>query len=129
MKNQCIIPVTAEADSLDDNCMNYSQQSYNSKHEERETEESLLEFILRDAYELHKLKKRLTYASLNEVEKLKQHLIGSKKVCNLLKISERTLITWRKKSIIPFIKIGKNAYYNPHEIEAKLKQNYRRKSK
>ena len=129
MKIQTKISTTAEADFLEDKSRNFNQQILNFKDEELETEESLLDVIFRDAYEFHKLKERLVLIRLTEVEKLRQHLISSKKVCELLRISERTLKTWRKEGIIPFIKIGKNAFYNPRELEAKLEQNYGRKSK
>ena len=44
----------------------------------------------------------------------------------LFHISNRTLVTWRKKRLIPFFKIGGKIYYTKNLVESQLEK-YRRK--
>ena len=128
MKTQLKNSTSAESYSSEFNSGNLNRQIRNPGAEKPEHDESLFDMILSNARELNKLKDTLSQAQLTEAEKLKRRLIGGKKACELLKISERTLKTWRKEGIIPFIPIGKNIFYNLSDLEEKLEQNYCRKS-
>ena len=41
----------------------------------------------------------------------------------LLKVSERTLATWREEGILPYSKVGGKIYYDPKEIQDVLSRN------
>jgi len=129
MKTQLKNSATSKSYSSGFNSGDFNRQIQNHEAEEPENDESLFEMILSNARELKTLKNTLTRLELSETEKLKRRLIGSKKVCELLKISDRTLKTWRKEGIIQFIKIGKNAYYDPCDLEKELEDNYTGKIK
>jgi len=124
MKTQLKISATSNEYSSEFISGDFNRQIQNPEAERLEHDESLFDMILSDARELNKLKDALSQTQPTEGEKLKRRLIGGKKACELLKISERTLKTWRKVGIIPFIQIGKNIFYNPHDLEEKLEQNY-----
>jgi hypothetical protein len=129
MKTQLKNSATSKSYSSEFNSGDFNRKIQNPEVEEPKHDESLFDMIFSNALELNKLKDALNRAQLSEAEKLKRRLIGSKKVCELLKISDRTLKTWRKEGIIPFIKIGKNVYYNPGDLEEKLEKNYNGKRK
>lgn len=42
--------------------------------------------------------------------------VSTKEICDFLSITEPTLIRWRNKGKIPFIKIGSNIRYNKAEV-------------
>lgn len=47
-------------------------------------------------------------------------------ILQLFHISNRTLVTWRKNGIIPFLKIGGKIYYPKQLVEAQLEK-YRKR--
>ena len=47
-------------------------------------------------------------------------------ILQLFHISDRTLATWRKKRIIPFLKVGGKIYYPKKLVEAQLEK-YRKR--
>jgi excisionase family DNA binding protein len=51
-------------------------------------------------------------------------IINTEELCKRLDLSEPTLISWRKKKVIPFMRVGSSIRYNwPKVIEALEKRN------
>jgi len=50
-------------------------------------------------------------------------LMDDKEVQLYLNVSQRTLVTWREKKIIPYTMIGKKLYYQKCDIKHLLKSN------
>jgi len=57
---------------------------------------------------------------------LSERWLDNQDVMLLLKISKRTLQTYRDESRIPFSQIGQKIYYRASDIEKFLKKNYRK---
>ena len=51
---------------------------------------------------------------------LKPTILTSKDVCEILKISPRTLQTYRNNRMLAFMQIGRKIYYNASDIEVFL---------
>ena len=56
---------------------------------------------------------------------LDEPMYDKQDILQLFHISDRTLATWRKKGIIPFLPIGGKIYYPKNLVEAQLEK-YRR---
>lgn len=52
--------------------------------------------------------------------------LDNNEVCALLKISKRTLQSYRDEGDIPFSQIGAKIYYQASDIEAFLKKHYKK---
>ncbi len=89
--------------------------------------ESLIEIIQYYKKELNGIKEELHKARIADNGTIEPYRIRCDEVCELLKISARTLKKWQKNGLIPFVKIGKYTFYNPDDLEQKLEQNYIRK--
>jgi hypothetical protein len=50
--------------------------------------------------------------------------LNSEHVCLILKISVRTLVTYRQRGILPFSQIGRKIYYKASDIEEYLERHY-----
>ena len=50
--------------------------------------------------------------------------LDNQEVCRLLKISKRTLQTYRDKHLIPFSQIGGKIYFKASDIQNHLLENY-----
>lgn len=50
-----------------------------------------------------------------------QKWLDNQEVCELLKISKRTLQTYREKGLLPFSQIGHKMYYRPQDVEKVFK--------
>ena len=46
-----------------------------------------------------------------------QKWLDNQEVCELLKISKRTLQTYREKGLMPFSQIGHKIFYRPQDVE------------
>jgi len=55
--------------------------------------------------------------------------IGQDEVCDLLKVTPRTLLTYREKGIIPYSQIGGKYFYRLSDIENHLDRHAIRKEK
>jgi hypothetical protein len=60
-----------------------------------------------------------TYFNLNE-----KNLLTSEDVCRLLRISVRTLCTYRRLRILPFSQSGRKIYYQISDIQEYLTKHY-----
>lgn len=54
-------------------------------------------------------------------DKVMQKWLDNQEVCELLKISKRTLQTYREKGLLPFSQIGHKMYYRPQDVEKVFK--------
>jgi MerR family transcriptional regulator, repressor of the yfmOP operon len=50
--------------------------------------------------------------------------LSSEQVCSLLRISVRTLVSYRQRSILPFSQIGRKIYYKASDINDYLERHY-----
>ena len=55
---------------------------------------------------------------------LSEKWLDNQDVCQLLRISKRTLQHYRDSGLIPFSQIGSKIYYKATDIEAHLKKHY-----
>lgn len=55
-----------------------------------------------------------------------ERYLTDKEVAELLKVSRRTLQEYRNARQIPFVVFGGKVLYKEHDIEAMLKENYRK---
>lgn len=55
---------------------------------------------------------------------LKEQWLDIQDTCHLLKISKRTLQSYRDKQILPFSQIGGKIYFRAIDIEEHLKRHY-----
>ncbi|MHA1482554.1 MAG: helix-turn-helix domain-containing protein [Candidatus Heimdallarchaeaceae archaeon] len=51
-------------------------------------------------------------------------LLTSEEVCSLLRISSRTLQSYRDRNILPFSQIGRKIYYKAFDINEYLERHY-----
>lgn len=51
-----------------------------------------------------------------------ENWLGNKQVCELLKISPRTLQTYRDTGVLPYSQIGRKCYYKASDIEQFINQ-------
>ncbi|MGA2408431.1 MAG: helix-turn-helix domain-containing protein [Bacteroidales bacterium] len=50
--------------------------------------------------------------------------LSSEQVCALLRISVRTLVSYRQRNILPFSQIGRKIYYKASDINDYLERHY-----
>jgi excisionase family DNA binding protein len=50
--------------------------------------------------------------------------LTSEQICAILRISIRTLVTYRQRGILPFSQIGRKIYYKASDIEEYLERHY-----
>ena len=66
--------------------------------------------------------------SLEELKKVRNDentkWLTSEQVCEILKISKKTLQNYRDKGIIPFAKLANRTYYKKSDIERCLESHY-----
>ena len=67
---------------------------------------------------INKLDSRLNTKQLSEI------WLDIQDACQLLKISKRTLQSYRDKGILPFSQYGGKIYFRANDIEDHLKRNY-----
>lgn len=73
------------------------------------------DIILAEFRELKEIIKNLPQAQLMPLPEI----INTEELCKRLYLSEPTVITWRRKRLIPFFKIGTSIRYNwPKVVEA-----------
>ena len=60
---------------------------------------------------------------------LTERWLDNQEVIQLLKISKRTLQTYRDENVLPYSQIGHKMYYNTKDIEKFLKSNYHKAKK
>jgi DNA-binding transcriptional MerR regulator len=58
------------------------------------------------------------------IQEKKQILMTSEEVCKMLRISARSMQTYRDRRIIPFIQISRKIYYKLEDIEEYLSRHY-----
>jgi len=61
---------------------------------------------------------------LYKKDPLSEKWLDNQDVCMILKISTRTLQTYRDKGILPFSQISNKIYYKASDIEKHLEKNY-----
>lgn len=90
-------------------------------------EKSIEEKLDRIISELSDQKKLLTELSqpktTNEKER-HEEMVDSEVICNLFKISKKTLWNYRKKELVPFHKIAGKVYFYKSDVEQALKEHY-----
>ena len=59
---------------------------------------------------------------LSEVRQLTQRVETGEDVCEILKISQRSLQTMRSKHKICYAQLGRKFYYRPEEVELVIRQ-------
>ncbi|MFN8257716.1 MAG: helix-turn-helix domain-containing protein [Bacteroidales bacterium] len=62
---------------------------------------------------------------INNVNPLKDKWLDIQEVCILLKISKRTLQSYRDNGVLPYSQIGSKIYYRASDIEEHLKSHYK----
>ncbi|HMK18126.1 MAG TPA: helix-turn-helix domain-containing protein [Chitinophagaceae bacterium] len=78
------------------------------------------DILLAEFREVKEILKNIPSAYVAQVPEI----INSKELCKRLDLSEPTLIAWRKKKAIPFIRIGSSIRYNwPKVVEALERRN------
>ncbi len=70
---------------------------------------------------LNELKKALEE---NKNTNLKGQWLDNEEVGNILKVSKRTLQTYRDRGILPYSQIGNKIYYKADDIQSHLENNY-----
>ena len=55
---------------------------------------------------------------------IKEEWLTSEEVCHLLRISKRTLQSYRDRGILPFAQIGRKIYYRASGLDAYLDAHY-----
>jgi MerR family transcriptional regulator, repressor of the yfmOP operon len=50
--------------------------------------------------------------------------LGSEEVCRILRISNRTLVNYRVRGILPFSQISRKIYYKADDIQKHLDNHY-----
>jgi len=60
---------------------------------------------------------------------LKDRWLDNQEMMQLLKISRRTLQTYRDEKVIPFSQVGSKIYYKAADVEKFLKNNYKKVSR
>lgn len=59
----------------------------------------------------------------NEQDK-HEEMVDSEVICNVFKISKKTLWNYRKKELVPFHRIAGKVYFYVSEVEQALKEHY-----
>ena len=57
---------------------------------------------------------------------LKDKWLDNQELMQILKISRRTLQTYRDEKVIPYSQVGNKIYYKAKDIEVFLKKNYKK---
>ncbi len=86
-----------------------------------------LKLVSDDAYNqlMEKLKDIKKYLDENyKKNPLDDNWLDNQEVCRLLKISKRTLQTYRDKHLIPYSQIGGNIYFKASDMQNHLLDNY-----
>ena len=73
-------------------------------------------------HEISELKEVI--GSKHKLNPLSENWLDIQEVCILLKISKRTLQSYRDNSILPFSQIGGKIYFKAADIEEHLKRHY-----
>jgi DNA-directed RNA polymerase specialized sigma54-like protein len=60
---------------------------------------------------------------------LKDRWLDNQEMMQILKISRRTLQTYRDEKVIPFSQVGSKIYYKAADVEKFLKKNYKKISR
>jgi len=63
------------------------------------------------------------FAPLVEIQNEEERPVTQEEICNFLNISEPTVIRWRNKKVIPFLKIGSRVLYQNTKVIAALERN------
>ena len=87
-----------------------------------ETIENMEEFYRRLAEKMDNIIKKLD-GRIN-TKQLSEIWLDIQEVCQLLKISKRTLQSYRDNGILPFSQIGGKIYFRANDIEDHLNRNY-----
>jgi excisionase family DNA binding protein len=61
---------------------------------------------------------------MQETKEKNHEWLSNDDVCFLLRISKRTLQTYRDQGTLPFAQIGRKIYYKASDIEAYLESHY-----
>jgi excisionase family DNA binding protein len=69
-------------------------------------------------YLLHKIQSKMM--QINEMKKW----LTSEEVCHILKISKRTLQSYRDRGILPYAQVGRKIYYKASDIDEYLDAHY-----
>ena len=86
-----------------------------------------LKFISDDAYNhlLRKLEEILDYVAASKRKNpLDDTWLDNQEVCSILKISKRTLQTYRDTGMLPYSKINGKVYFKAADIQNHLLSNY-----
>jgi len=91
-----------------------------------ETIENMEEFYRRLVEKMDNINKKLD-GRIN-TKQLSEIWLDIQEVCQLLKISKRTLQSYRDNGILPFSQIGGKIYFRANDIEEHLHRHYNKPS-
>lgn len=90
---------------------------------ERNIEEKL-DLILSELSAQKKLLAELSQPKTTNEKERHEEMVDSEVICNVFKISKKTLWNYRKKKLIPFHKIAGKVFFYVSEVEQALKEHY-----
>jgi hypothetical protein len=75
---------------------------------------------------LKSLEEKFVELKFDAENPLTEKWLDNQEVMQLLKISKRTLQTYRDENLLAFSQVGNKMYYNTKDIESFLKSNYKK---
>lgn len=73
---------------------------------------------------INNLEKRFADIIKKSANPLSEYWLDNEDVCKLLKISKRTLQTYRDEKKLPFSQISHKVYYRASDLDKFIRQNY-----
>lgn len=101
--------------------------SFNSQTSNNEMEPSqFTQELLYLANELSELKKVVEYIGKSQLKKVIDNWVDGDEVLKALKISKRTLQSYRDKGILGYTQFGNKLFYKVRDIQQLLDKNYKK---
>jgi hypothetical protein len=86
----------------------------------------IVEYFMPIAKELAEIKKIVEVIGKNRFLKTMENWINGEEVIQVLKISKRTLQSYRDKGLLGYTQIGNKIYYKVEEIQQLMEKNYKK---
>ena len=67
--------------------------------------------------------KRVEFLCHNSGDKSMQEWLDNQEVCQILRISKRTLQTYRNSGVLPYSQIGHKMFYRPDDVKQVFDRN------
>lgn len=67
--------------------------------------------------------KRVEFLCHNSGDKSMQEWLDNQEVCQILRISKRTLQTYRNSGVLPYSQIGHKMFYRPDDVKQVFERN------